>query len=97
MIDDCLPAILRDHLRPGEVEFEHRMFGLPYPEAPERVTVVASTWNLFPALQRDALLGRVFTAEEDQPGKDAVAVLSHDAGWGAQIARAAQLPIGISS
>jgi putative ABC transport system permease protein len=45
---------------------------------PERVTAVASTWNLFPALGRDALIGRVFGAEEDRPGQDAVAVLSHE-------------------
>jgi predicted permease len=44
---------------------------------PERVTAVTATWNLFPALGRAPLLGRVFGAEEDRPGRSAVAVLGH--------------------
>src|SRR5918996_4872909 len=44
---------------------------------PERVQVAFTTWHLFPALGIEPLVGRSFTAEEDQEGLDAVAVLSH--------------------
>jgi putative ABC transport system permease protein len=44
---------------------------------PERLTVIAATWTFFPVLDREPLLGRVFTVEEDRPGSDQVAVLSH--------------------
>ena len=29
-VERCLPAVLRDHLRPGEVEFEHRIAALAF-------------------------------------------------------------------
>ncbi|MGH7475989.1 MAG: ADOP family duplicated permease [Longimicrobiales bacterium] len=44
---------------------------------PERVEVAFATWNLFPALRIEPLLGRTFTAEDGQEGSDGVAVLSH--------------------
>jgi putative ABC transport system permease protein len=42
----------------------------------ERLQGMAVTWDFFPVLGVNAALGRVFTAEEDQPGNN-VAVLSH--------------------
>lgn len=42
---------------------------------PQRIVGAAATAELFPALGVDPLLGRVFGQEEDQPGKDAVALL----------------------
>lgn len=44
---------------------------------PERVEAAFVTWNLFPALGIEPLLGRTFTAEENEEGSDGVAVLSH--------------------
>ena len=46
-------------------------------EEPERVTVGYGTWSLFAVLETEALRGRTFTAAEDKPGSDGVAVLSH--------------------
>jgi putative ABC transport system permease protein len=45
---------------------------------PERVSVVSATRNLFPVLGRDALVGRVFGAEEDRPEQGPVALLGHE-------------------
>jgi predicted permease len=41
-------------------------------QLPEAVTAVAGTWNLFPLLGVQPVLGRSFTEAEDQPGNDAV-------------------------
>jgi putative ABC transport system permease protein len=46
-------------------------------EQPERFPVAFTTWNLFPALGVEPLLGRTFTADEDKDGLRDVAVLSH--------------------
>jgi putative ABC transport system permease protein len=46
-------------------------------EGPEQISVAPSSWNLFPALGVEAALGRTFTAAEDQPGVEPVALLSH--------------------
>lgn len=43
----------------------------------QRVTGARASANLFDVLGVQATRGRVFTAEEDQPGRDAVVVLSH--------------------
>ena len=43
----------------------------------ERVSVALATWNLFPALGIEALLGRTFGPNEDRPGSGATALLSH--------------------
>ncbi len=45
-------------------------------EAAERLQAMAVTADFFPGLGMQAALGRVFTAEEDQPGASSVAVLS---------------------
>jgi predicted permease len=44
---------------------------------PERVGTIHVSSNLLPMLGQHAALGRVFTAEEDSPGKPATAVLSY--------------------
>ncbi len=44
---------------------------------PEQLYTIRATANLFPALGVAPQLGRAFTPEEDRPGGDAVAVLSH--------------------
>jgi putative ABC transport system permease protein len=46
-------------------------------EQPERVLAVAATSDFFDVFGVHALLGRTFSAEEDQAGRDQVAVLSH--------------------
>jgi putative ABC transport system permease protein len=45
---------------------------------PERARVTAATADLFALLRTRPALGRVFTAEEEVPGREGVAVLSHD-------------------
>jgi putative ABC transport system permease protein len=45
---------------------------------PERLSTVTASSNLFRTLGRDALVGRVFGAEEDRPEQEPVAVLSHE-------------------
>lgn len=45
---------------------------------PERVERAMFTPEMFAVLQAAPMLGRVFTAEEAQAGRDAVVVLSHD-------------------
>ncbi|HKO96751.1 MAG TPA: ABC transporter permease [Pyrinomonadaceae bacterium] len=44
---------------------------------PERPGAQAITWNLFPLLGVTPVLGRNFTADEDQPGAGKVTILSH--------------------
>lgn len=46
-------------------------------DAPERLQVAYSTWTLFPVLDVQPVLGRVFTQAEDIAGSDNVVVLSH--------------------
>ncbi len=43
---------------------------------PERIPAIAANANLFSVLRANAMLGRTFAPDEDQPGKPAVAVLS---------------------
>jgi putative ABC transport system permease protein len=45
---------------------------------PERVGGVRITANLFSVLGVPPQLGRVFSVEEEQPGRDKVAIISHD-------------------
>ncbi len=53
-------------------------FGLTTPNAePERYAGVAVTEDFFRVFQVQPALGRTFTKEEAQPGKDAVVLLSH--------------------
>ena len=70
----------RDQLRSWDELAAYQVRGVTATRAdaePERLTVAAATWSLFPVLGREPLLGRPFTAEEDRPGSDRVAVLSH--------------------
>lgn len=55
-------------------------------QPPERIRALNVTGDFFPLLGVSAALGRTFGAAEDQPGQDAVVVLSH-AFWSAGFAR----------
>jgi predicted permease len=44
---------------------------------PERVVAATATASFFQVMGLEPALGRVFTADEDQPGRDGVVVLSH--------------------
>ncbi|HXD33037.1 MAG TPA: ABC transporter permease [Pyrinomonadaceae bacterium] len=46
-------------------------------EPPERIQGFLVTANFFDALGMKPILGRNFTAEENEPGKDAVAIVTH--------------------
>jgi putative ABC transport system permease protein len=46
-------------------------------EPPERLQGFLVTANFFDALGMKPIMGRNFTAEENQPGKDAVAIITH--------------------
>lgn len=53
-------------------------YGLAEPGQPAvRLRGLEVTAEFFPVLGQSAALGRVFNADEDQPGKNRVAVLSH--------------------
>ncbi len=52
-------------------------FNLSDEGQPERVRGVRATWTYFRIFGFAPLHGRVFTADEDQPGRDRVVVLSH--------------------
>ena len=45
---------------------------------PLQVSILRSTSGIFPVLDAAPLIGRAFTAEEDQPGHERVVVLMHD-------------------
>src|ERR1051325_10348666 len=46
-------------------------------ETPERIQGFLVTANFFDALAMKPILGRAFAEEENQPGKDAVAIITH--------------------
>jgi predicted permease len=52
-------------------------FNLTGQGTPERVDGARVSSSLFPLFGVDAMLGRVFSAEEDQPGKSSGVILSH--------------------
>jgi putative ABC transport system permease protein len=52
-------------------------FNLAGDDAPERVLGMRVTWNYFPVFGIPPLHGRTFRADEDQPGREHVVVLSH--------------------
>ena len=65
-------------------DFEHGLAALNYANynladetAPERVVGVRVTANYFDVMGVPPMLGRTFTVDEDQPGRDRVVVLSH--------------------
>lgn len=57
--------------------FNNRSFNLTGDGEPERVRGAVASSNLFPMLGVSAVMGRTFTSEEDESGKDMVAILSH--------------------
>jgi len=57
--------------------FNNRSFNITGDNEPERVRGAIASSNLFPLLGVDAMLGRTFTPEEDENGKDMVAILSY--------------------
>ncbi|HKQ07299.1 MAG TPA: ABC transporter permease [Blastocatellia bacterium] len=57
--------------------FNDRSFNLTGNGEPVRVAGAWSTANLFAVLGVDPLQGRAFTVEEEEPGKDRVAVISY--------------------
>ncbi|HYG80634.1 MAG TPA: ABC transporter permease [Pyrinomonadaceae bacterium] len=57
--------------------FEWRNFNLTGDGEPERVPAFGVSANFFPLLGARPALGRAFQAEEDRPGADKVAVISH--------------------
>jgi putative ABC transport system permease protein len=59
--------------------FRWTRFSVAEPGEPvESLRGIATTSDFFPALKANAALGRVFTAEEDQPGRNQVIVISHN-------------------
>jgi len=52
-------------------------FNLTGADRPERVTGTAATADLFPLLGVSPLLGRTFSPEEEEPGRDRVVILSY--------------------
>src|SRR5215216_1719315 len=56
--------------------FNNRSFNLTGEGEPVRVTGVWATASLFSVMGIEPALGRTFTVEEEEPGKDLVAVLS---------------------
>src|SRR5262245_22218510 len=71
------------HWREQTQTFEHLVAFLPRQTymtgrgEPERLDTVTTTADLFPALGVAPQLGRAFTQEEDRPGGEPVAILSH--------------------
>ncbi len=58
--------------------FRTRLADLSEQGDPERVGGVQATANLFSLLGAQPMFGRVFSTDEEQPGKDKVAIISHD-------------------
>src|ERR1041385_5446166 len=77
--NDALFAYYRDRTHPFEslAAYEGGEFALTGNGAPEVVPGAAITYNYFSALGREPLYGRAFTAQEDTPGKNNVAILSY--------------------
>ena len=61
----------------GLAALNYTNFNLADETAPERVVGAKVTANYFDVLGVRPILGRTFTTEEDQPGRDRVVVLSH--------------------
>ncbi|MFP5264632.1 MAG: ABC transporter permease [Blastocatellia bacterium] len=57
--------------------FNDRSFNLTGAGEPVRVTGVWATASLFPVMGIEPALGRTFTVEEEEPGKDLVVVISN--------------------
>lgn len=71
-----------DYLRQRVTRFEHlaaansASFNLSDEGTPERILGLRTTWSYFPVFGVAPRDGRVYTLEEDQPGKELVVVLS---------------------
>ena len=61
----------------GLAAFNYANYNLADDTSPERVVGARVTANYFDVLGVRPMLGRTFTAEEDQPGRDRLVVLSH--------------------
>ena len=59
-------------------------------ERPERISAAITTASLFPILATSPSLGRAFTAADEQPGRDRVAIVSH-AFWQRRLGGAASV------
>jgi putative ABC transport system permease protein len=57
---------------------QYGSFNLDGTEEPERVFGAYTTHDFFATFGAQPAIGRVFTAEEDQPGREQVVVLSHE-------------------
>ena len=78
-LNDALFAYYRDRTRTFEslAAFESGEVSLTGGGEPEVVTGAIVTFNYFSVLGREPLHGRTFTAREDTPGNNAVAILSY--------------------
>src|SRR5262245_9387118 len=52
-------------------------FVMSTPDMPARVSAAAVSWNFFSVLGTPVAIGRSFLPEEDRPGSNSVAILSH--------------------
>ena len=52
-------------------------FVMSTPDVPARVSAAAVSWNFFSVLGAPVAIGRSFLPEEDRPGSNSVAILSH--------------------
>jgi putative ABC transport system permease protein len=78
-LNDALLAYYRDRTRTFESLAAHETgnFALTGSGDPEVVPGAVVTYNYFHVLGREPLLGRTFTAQEDTPGNNHVALLSY--------------------
>lgn len=78
-VNDALFAYYRNRARTfeGLAAFEDGEFSLTGGGEPEVVTGAIVTFNYFNVLGREPLHGRTFTANEDTPGNNTVAILSY--------------------
>jgi predicted permease len=78
-LNDALFAYYRDRTRTfqGLAAFETGNFSITGGGEPEVVPAAIVTFNYFEVLGREPLYGRTFTAQEDTPGNNHVALLSY--------------------
>ena len=78
-LNEALVAYYRDRTRTFEslAAFEVGEFSLTGVGEPEVLAGAGVTYNYFSVLGREPLHGRTFTAQEDTPGKNTVAILSY--------------------
>jgi len=67
----------QNHVFDGMAIYTFHGFTLTGSDKPEQVDACAATSGFFSTLGVQPMLGRAFTAEEDQPGRSNVVVLSH--------------------